>query len=126
VKNDSELLQLMDSFYDEKGGFFSDNIDQSLNLFSMEIMVNSLILNGIDVVFQSQPINPLAIGNAPENFWDNYNFSVNKLEKTYNLTHYNHFYSENYNFADLTHLDYEGRQNYSSNFAKFLNETGHL
>ena len=126
VKNDNELLQLMNSFYDEKGGFFSDDIDQSLNLFSMEIMVNLLILNGIDVVFQSQPINPLAIDNAPKNFWDNYNFSINKLEKTYNITHYNHFYSENYNFADLTHLDYEGRQNYSSNFTKFLNETGHL
>ena len=92
----------------------------------MEIMLNSLILNGIDIVFQSQPLNPLAINNAPENFWDNYNFSVNKLKKTYNLTHYNHFYSENYNFADLTHLDYEGRQNYSSKFAKFLNETEHL
>ena len=126
VKNDTQLLLLMNSFYDEKGGFFSDDIDQSLNLFSMEIMVNLLILNGIDVVFQSQPINPLAIDNAPKNFWDNYHFSVNKLEKTYNITHYNHFYSENYNFADLTHLDYEGRQNYSSNFTKFLNETGHL
>jgi len=126
VKNDTQLLLLMNSFYDEKGAFFSDDIDQSLNLFSMEIMVNLLILNGIDVVFQSQPINPLAIDNAPKNFWDNYNFSINKLEKAYNITHYNHFYSENYNFADLTHLDYEGRQNYSSNFTKFLNETGHL
>ena len=126
MKTDSELLQLMDSFYDEKSGFFSDNIDQSLNLFSMEIMVNSLIINGIDVVFQSQPINSLAINNAPNNFWDNYNSSVNKLEKTYNLTHYNHFYSDDYNFADLTHLDYNGRQNYSIDLAKFLNETRHL
>ena len=126
VKTDEELLQLMDSFYDEKGGFFSENINQSLNLVSMEIMLNALILNGIDIVFQSQPLNLLAINNAPENFWDNYNFSVNKLEKTYNLTHYNHFYSKNYNFVDLTHLDYEGRQNYSSKFAEFLNETGHL
>ena len=126
VKNDSELLQLMDSFYDEKGSFFSNDIEKSINLFSIEIMVNSLISNGIDVVFQSQPINPLAINNAPENFWDNYNSSVNKLEKTYHITHYNHFYSENYTFADLTHLDYEGRKNYSSNFANFLNEKGHL
>ena len=126
VKNDSELLQLMDSFYDEKGSFFANDIETSINLFSIEIMVNSLMSNGIDVVFQSQPLNPLAINNAPKNFWDNYNSSVNKLEKTYNITHYNHFYSEHYTFADLTHLDYDGRKNYSSNFANFLNEKGHL
>lgn len=126
VKTNSELMQLMDDFYDEEGAFFSDDIDQSINLISMEIMVNSLILNGIDVIFQSQPINPLAIKNAPENFWDNYNSSVNKLEETYNLTHYNHFYNDGYNFADLTHLDYEGRRDYSINFANFLNETRQL
>lgn len=126
VKTNSELMQLMDDFYDEEGAFFSDDIDQSINLISMEIMVNSLILNGIDVIFQSQPINPLAIKNAPENFWDNYNSSVNKLEETYNLTHYNYFYNYGYNFADLTHLDYEGRRDYSINFANFLNETRQL
>ena len=100
-------------------------INNSLSNKALDYTINTLIQNGIKVMIVVPPQHPLSLESVRDSQWDALNETIDSYLVLEGVSLFNQLWEEGWSdvhFFDRNHLDDEGRVEFCSRVAPFIDQ----